>query len=70
VFTIHNLALQGGFDGGFARHFTIPDQQLVTPLGVPRHLAFSAMAQGVLHADRINTVSETYARELCADART
>lgn len=63
VYTIHNLALQGNFDEGFARHFGI-DGGLTPPDGLPRETAFSAMAQGIIHADRVNTVSETYAQEI------
>jgi starch synthase len=64
VYTIHNLALQGNFDGGFAQYFGIDPRLLVAPDGVPPEAAYSAMAQGILHADRVNTVSDTYAREI------
>ena len=63
VYTIHNLALQGNFDGGFAHHFGIGDPQLVSPDGVA-DTAYSAMAQGIIQADRVNTVSDTYAKEI------
>lgn len=64
VYTIHNLALQGNFDQGFANHFGIPAQALAAPDGVDPSLTMSAMAQGILHASRVNTVSDTYAREI------
>jgi starch synthase len=64
IYTIHNLALQGPFDGGWARHHGIGDDALRVPGGVDAGLALSAMAQGILHADRVNTVSDTYAREI------
>ncbi|MDP9235803.1 MAG: glycogen synthase [Chloroflexota bacterium] len=64
VYTIHNLALRGDFDGTFADDFGIAPQQLAAPDRLPPELAYSAMAQGILHADRVNTVSETYAKEI------
>jgi starch synthase len=64
VYTIHNLALRGDFDEAFADDFGIAPQQLAAPVGLPAELVYSAMAQGILHADRVNTVSETYAREI------
>ncbi|MHB8376278.1 MAG: glycogen synthase [Dehalococcoidia bacterium] len=64
VYTIHNLALKGTFDAGFARHYGIGAEQLTPPAGLPPEIALSGMAQGILHADKINTVSDTYAREI------
>jgi starch synthase len=64
VYTIHNLALQGSFDGGWAAHHGIGDRELAPPDGLPGELALSCMAQGILHAGRVNTVSRTYAREI------
>ena len=32
--------------------------------GLAPDVALSGMAQGIIHADRINTVSDTYAREI------
>lgn len=64
VYTIHNLALRGDFTAEFARAHGIGGAQLATPAGVPGEIAYSGMAQGILHADRINTVSDTYAKEI------
>ncbi|MBI2724023.1 MAG: glycogen synthase [Chloroflexi bacterium] len=64
VYTIHNLALQGSFDAAFAQAHGFDARLFSTPPDVAPETAFSAMAQGILHADRVNTVSQTYAREI------
>jgi starch synthase len=64
VYTIHNLAQRGDFTEAFARRFGIAPRQLAAPDGVPPTVALSAMAQGIMHADRVSTVSETYAKEI------
>ncbi len=64
VYTIHNLALQGNFDHGFASQFGVRNQELIPPDALPHEIACSAMAQGIMHADRVNTVSDTYAKEI------
>jgi starch synthase len=63
VYTIHNLALRGDFDRAFAE----ANGLRLSPaddLGIAPERLMSGMAQGILHADVINTVSETYAREI------
>ncbi len=64
VYTIHNLALQGKFESEWSDLHGIGAAQLIAPGGVPPTVAMSGMAQGIIHADRINTVSETYAKEI------
>jgi starch synthase len=64
VYTIHNLGLQGNFDSGFAHNFGISRHLLAAPEGVDPGMTYSGMAQGILHADRVNTVSDTYAKEI------
>jgi len=63
VFTIHNLAFQGLFAQddfgllGLPRRFMQPD-------GLEFHGWLSFMKGGLVHADRLTTVSPTYAREI------
>ncbi len=64
VYTIHNLALKGPFDGAWAERHAIGEAQLAVPHGVDAGTAYSCMGQGILHTDRVNTVSETYAKEI------
>ncbi len=64
VYTIHNLALQGDFDRSFAQTHRIAPALLVPPDGMPANIAYSGMAQGIMQADRVNTVSDTYAKEI------
>jgi starch synthase len=64
VYTIHNLAQQGEFDRAFAQTHDIAPRQLIPPDGLPPKIAYSGMAQGIMHADRVNTVSDTYAKEI------
>ncbi|HXF51031.1 MAG TPA: glycogen/starch synthase [Dehalococcoidia bacterium] len=64
LFTIHNLGLPGPFDAGLARALGFPERALVVPEGADPGLAYTGMAQGILHADYVSTVSKTYAREI------
>jgi starch synthase len=63
VYTIHNLALKGDFDAAFAESNSLRLRPSYDP-GVGQQMLHSGMAQGILHADAVNTVSETYAREI------
>jgi starch synthase len=63
MFTIHNLAYQGGFDEPFALKsglgqcwFDSSPKALKPP--------FSYMGQGIVSSDLVTTVSETYAKEI------
>ncbi len=64
VYTIHNLALQGDFDRAFAQTHGIAPAELIPPDGLAATIAYSGMAQGIIQADRVNTVSDTYAKEI------
>lgn len=64
LFTIHNLGLPGPFDREAARALGFPERAFALPEGADPGLALSGMAQGILHADYVSTVSETYAREI------
>ncbi len=63
VFTVHNLAFQGLFSAhdwpmlGLASH-------LMSPTGLEFHGQLSFMKAGLKFADRVTTVSPTYAREI------
>ncbi len=63
VFTIHNLAYQGNFERGDWEATGLADS-LYTPDGLEFYGGWSFMKGGLTFADRINTVSENYAREI------
>ena len=63
VLTIHNIAFQGLFDAGVRKALDIPDSQF-TQEGMEYFGAVSFLKAGLVYADRITTVSPTYAREL------
>jgi starch synthase len=63
VFTIHNLAHQGFFDEAFSRRNNLDKEweDLAPQAPVPPRCF---LAQAILRADLVNTVSETYSREI------
>ncbi len=71
VFTIHNLAYQGNFDVAIFNRlrdlFQIPSE-LWTLHGMEFHNLFSFMKGGLVFSDMLNTVSPTYAKEICTAA--
>ena len=67
LLTIHNIGYQGIFPAAEAADLGLPGwKQLLHPgdLAAGR---INALRQGILYADAINTVSPTYAREICSD---
>ena len=63
VFTIHNTAFQGLFSPDELQWIDVP-RELYTPEGVEFHGRASTLKAGIRFADRVTTVSPTYAREL------
>lgn len=63
VFTVHNLAYQGLFDEGDFHLLGLP-ARLLTPAGLEFHGQFSFMKAGLTYADRVTTVSPSYAAEM------
>lgn len=63
VFTIHNLAYQGLFTGLTAAMLPLPSQ-LLSPDGLEFHGMISFIKGGIVYADKITTVSPTYAQEI------
>ncbi len=63
IFTIHNLAYQGVFPKTTLSRLELP-ATLWTPEGLEFHDQLSFIKGGLAYADRINTVSPTYAREI------
>ena len=63
VFTVHNLAYQGLFPLSDAPLLALPSR-LATPAGLEYHGQMSFMKAGLNFADRITTVSPSYAREI------
>ncbi|HEX7933657.1 MAG TPA: glycogen synthase GlgA [Paraburkholderia sp.] len=68
VFTIHNLAFQGNHPLAMGGWIGVPPELLAPALSDERSIEFygllSMMKAGIVHADRITTVSQRYAREI------
>ena len=64
VFTIHNLAFQGQVPASLLGALRLPARAYTTQ-GVEYYGAIGMLKAGVAYADRITTVSPTYAAEIC-----
>lgn len=67
IFTIHNLAYQGVFDRKTFNALRLPPE-FWSPAGLEFHHNFSFIKGGLAFADRITTVSPTYAGEILTPA--
>ncbi len=67
VFTLHNLAYQGMFPYQCFEDLQLPPQ-LWSHESLEFHGQLSFIKGGLVHADRINTVSPTYAQEIQTEA--
>jgi len=63
VFTIHNLAYQGVFPHTTFQSLTLPPE-LWSMAGLEFYGQLSFIKGGIVYADRVTTVSPTYAREI------
>ena len=63
IFTIHNMAYQGNFPLGVVRDIGLPASLLTTD-GAEFYGQISFLKAGIRYADRLTTVSPTYAREI------
>ncbi len=67
LFSIHNL-YQGNFDFEHASEMDFDDgKSSLAPFFSDRFLKQNPLKRGVINADLVNTVSETYAREIMTD---
>ena len=65
VLTIHNLLFQGQFSHEFDRDLLGVDDSLATPQFVEHYGCDNMLKAGIVFADKVNTVSPTYAQEIC-----
>ena len=65
LLTIHNLHFQGKFSHEFDRDLLGVDDSLATPAFVEHYGCDNMLKAGIVFADKVNTVSPTYAREIC-----
>lgn len=66
LFTIHNLAYQGIFNKSSFHKTGLPEE-LNSEKGIEIYGKLNFMKSGLMYADTINTVSETYANEIRTD---
>ena len=64
VFTVHNLAFQGNFPARLLTRLGLPASALTVD-GIEYHGQIGYLKAGLRLADRITTVSPTYAAEIC-----
>lgn len=64
VLTIHNIAYQGKFDFGFIRDLLGIDNIWYRPSGIEHFGLVNFLKAGCMFADRVNTVSPSYADEI------
>lgn len=68
VFTIHNLAFQGNYPLAAGAWIGVPPELLTPALSDERSIEFygelSLIKAGIVHAERVTTVSERYAKEI------
>jgi starch synthase len=67
VFTIHNLAYQGRFEASWLAALKLPEASFRID-GVEYYGGIGFLKAGLYYADRITTVSPTYAREITTPA--
>ena len=65
VLTIHNMYYQGRFSEGLMRDLLNFDGEYVLPACVEHYGSANMLKAGILYADKVNTVSPTYANEIC-----
>lgn len=63
IYTIHNLQYQGNYSREVFKVFGL-DDKVFTPDKVEFYGQFNFMKAGIVYADIVNTVSETYAKEI------
>lgn len=63
VYTIHNLKYQGNFPKDLLNVFGLGDEQY-HPQGLEFYGNMSFMKAGIVYSDVVNTVSDTYAKEI------
>ena len=65
LMTIHNLAYQGKFDFDYVRELLGVDERYYTPEFIETYGCANFLKAGCVFADRISTVSDNYANEIC-----
>jgi starch synthase len=65
VLTIHNIGYQGVFGAGTLNDLTAPGGALSADLVDLGNQQLNWLREGIRHADRVTTVSPTYAHEIC-----
>ena len=65
LFTIHNLSYQGIYPHDILDNLFGLDDAFFTPEGLEFYGQVNFMKAGLIYSDMVNTVSQSYAREIC-----